>query len=121
VWLAVLVGDCEAVVGAFHPGGSGVEAGPQASGGGVVGEVANHVGGVGKVPLRVGREKRGVTEQRVPVHAEVELRVGAAGEPLVDGDQLTVAGKRAEERTWGRACLEDPVVTAGAIEEVAQL
>src|SRR3712207_8474684 len=58
---------------------TGVVADGQA--GGVVREVADHVGGIGEVPCRVGGEERAtVAEQRVPVHPEVELRVAGRSE-----------------------------------------
>jgi hypothetical protein len=103
VAFAVLVGDREPVAGALDPGGAGVVADGQVGGGGIVGEVADHVAGVGEIPRRIGGEERtAVAEQRVPVHAEVELRVGGAGVALVDGDQLTVTGKGAKESAGRR-------------------
>jgi hypothetical protein len=86
-------------------------------------EVAHHVVGLREVarPIAGERPIAFLGRERVPVDAQVELRVVPAGVRLVDLDELAVAREGPEEGLGPVAALEDRVVAPGLLEQVAEL
>src|SRR4029077_19597082 len=98
VLVAALI-DHDEVAGTVDRGYPSVVLNAQASSRSEVAQIAHQIGSVRKVALRVaGKEQlRIFTQQRVPVHPQVELRVRGPRVRLVDRYQAPVARVLLEE------------------------
>ena len=119
----LLVGHPERPVLAADADDPGVVPDAQVEGVGEIGQVPDHVVGVGEVAAGVAGEAQAgiVGQQRIPVHAQVELGVVPAGVRLVDRDEPPVPRESVEERPRRRTGLDDQIVPSSPLQEVAEL
>src|SRR5262249_55597706 len=86
-------------------------------------EIAHHVVSRRKIFFTVVGEAhaRVLGQQRVPVHAQIELGILRTGVALVDGYEATMPWEHAEERARALASFYRVVVTSAAGEQVREL